>query len=70
MPQSYLTLGGIEKMIVGMTEQQAMRTLKINGFDGRVVSRDGKCLTGTCDIREDRISLTIVNGKVVGAIVG
>ena len=70
MPQSHLQLGGIEKMIVGMTETQALRTLKINGFYGHIIKRDNTHHACTDDIDTNRFKLTIANGTVVAAIRG
>ena len=61
---------GIENHVVGMTEEQAVRTLILNGVkpdDIRVWEPDSVYTMGYCS---DRINLHIEHGKVVKATRG
>ena len=54
--------------IVGMTEEQAIRTLKLNGVDLiRVMQKD---CPYTMELREHRVNIFIENDKVVRATRG
>jgi hypothetical protein len=50
--------------IIGMTLKEAETFVKEGGYIIRVRSVDGKNFLGTCDYREDRINVEIVNGKI------
>jgi hypothetical protein len=61
-----INLGGIEQMVIGMTEEQARRTLTLNGISNvRVVVRDDESFPIAANYDSDRINLHIVNGKVI-----
>jgi len=56
--------------LVGLSESAALDTAKVNGWEARVVSRDGVDLAVTMDYRMDRVNLTIVDDKVTASTVG
>jgi hypothetical protein len=56
--------------LVGLSESEAVDTAKANGWESRVVSRDGEALAVTMDYRMDRVNLTIVDGVVTKSAVG
>lgn len=56
--------------LVGLSESEAVDTAKANGWESRVVSRDGEALAVTTDYRMDRVNLTIVDGVVTKSAVG
>lgn len=60
----------IEQEIIGMEKQAALKVLKEQGLQIRIVSEDGKSFRGTCEYRLDRVNLYIENGKVVKASKG
>lgn len=49
---------------LGLTEQEAMAAIRAAGRPVRVVMRDGEGLAATMDYREDRVNLTITEGRV------
>jgi hypothetical protein len=55
--------------IVGMTEEQAVRTLKLNGVDNIRVMKDPKA-PYTAEHRSDRVNLIIEGNKVIQATRG
>ncbi|NDE59473.1 MAG: hypothetical protein EB010_08635 [Acidimicrobiia bacterium] len=56
--------------LIGLSESAALDTAKVNGWEARVVSRDGVDLAVTMDYRMDRVNLTIVDDKVTASTVG
>lgn len=56
--------------LVGLSESDATETAKANGWESRVVSRDGTDLAITMDYRMDRVNLTIVDDVVTASTVG
>lgn len=56
--------------VVGMTEADASRKIFSNGFEARVVSRNGEVLPGTKDYLDRRINLTVDGDKVTAVSVG
>lgn len=56
--------------LVGLTESGAIETAKANGWESRVVSRDGVDLAVTMDYRMDRVNLTVVDDVVTASKVG
>lgn len=56
--------------LVGLTEADVTAQIKDAGLTFRVVSRDGVALAVTKDYSPRRINLEIVNGIVVGALIG
>ncbi|NDH48252.1 MAG: hypothetical protein EBX99_10555, partial [Acidimicrobiia bacterium] len=56
--------------LIGLSESAALDTAKVNGWEARVVSRDGVDLAVTMDYRMDRVNLTIVDEKVTASTVG
>lgn len=66
-----LSQDGVENYIVGMTKEQAIRTLKLNKVDDiRIMQEDDEMFIGTTDFLIDRISLFIENDIVIKAIRG
>lgn len=58
------------KDLVGMKEAFAIRTLGDLGVRIRIVYRDGAYSIVTQDFKNDRVNLSIENGKVIKAEVG
>jgi hypothetical protein len=56
--------------LVGLSESEALDTAKANGWDARVVSRDGEDFAITMDYRADRVNLTVVDDVVTASTVG
>lgn len=56
--------------LVGLSESGAIEAAKANGWESRVVSRDGVDLAVTMDYRMDRVNLTIVDDVVTASKVG
>ncbi len=56
--------------LVGLSESEALDTAKANGWDARVVSRDGEDFAVTMDYRADRVNLTVVDDVVTASTVG
>lgn len=57
--------------IIGMTEEQAIRTLKLNGvIKIRIRERNGQSFVGLQNLETGRINLYITNDKVVKATRG
>ena len=56
--------------LVGLTEAEAEQQIQNKGFCSRVMRRDGRSFMGTCDMRHDRINLSVNNGRVTEADVG
>lgn len=56
--------------LIGLSESAALDTAKANGWEVRVVSRDGEDFAVTEDYRMDRVNLTIVDDKVTSSTVG
>lgn len=68
MSKPNIKLGGIEQMVIGMTEEQARRTLQLNSIEARVVRRDGRDMLTTADVpTKPCVYLHIMHGKVVHA---
>lgn len=58
------------RSLLGMTEEAAQKSTEEAGYQFRVVSRDGKPLPTTMDLRTDRINVAIVDDQVTEATVG
>ncbi|MBM3828519.1 MAG: hypothetical protein FJW09_07745 [Actinobacteria bacterium] len=56
--------------LVGSSEAEALELAKTNGWEARVVSRDGEDFPITMDYRGDRVNLTIVDDVVTASTVG
>ncbi|MFZ9541535.1 MAG: hypothetical protein ACO292_10385 [Ilumatobacteraceae bacterium] len=56
--------------LIGLSESAALDTAKVNGWEARVVSRDGEDFAVTEDYRMDRVNLTIVDDMVTASTVG
>jgi hypothetical protein len=56
--------------LIGMTETDARKLCKENGYDSRTTIEDGKCYIITCDLRFDRVNFQIENGLVTKATTG
>ncbi|MFZ9232311.1 MAG: hypothetical protein ACO25P_10895, partial [Ilumatobacteraceae bacterium] len=56
--------------LIGLSESVALDTAKANGWEVRVVSRDGEDFAVTEDYRMDRVNLTIVDDMVTASTVG
>lgn len=56
--------------LIGLSESAALDTAKANGWEVRVVSRDGEDFAVTMDYRMDRVNLTIVDDTVTISTVG
>jgi hypothetical protein len=57
----------IMNSVVGMSEDAAITAIEATGLVARVVERDGEALMVTMDYREDRVSLTVIDGVVTAA---
>lgn len=53
--------------VIGMAEQDATTALTASGIEVRIGERDGVPVPATADYRPDRVSLTIVDGRVTAA---
>lgn len=58
------------RSLIGMTEEAAQKSTEEAGYQFRVVSRDGKPLPSTSDLRPDRINVAILDDQVTEATVG
>lgn len=56
--------------LIGLSESAALDTAKANGWEVRVVSRDGEDFAVTEDYRMGRVNLTIVDDMVTASTVG
>jgi len=56
--------------LVGLSETEALELAKTNGWEVRVVSRDGEDFAITMDYRADRVNLTVVDDVVTASTVG
>ena len=54
--------------IIGMNIEEAKSFLKDHGFSLRVMQRDGKHLVGTCDIRTNRLNVSVKDDKITGLL--
>jgi hypothetical protein len=52
---------------IGMTVLEAEAEAAKEGYDIRVVGRDGECFDRTADLRDDRINVLVENSRVVRA---
>jgi hypothetical protein len=50
--------------LVGLKEDAARSKCKQRGFEMRIIEKDGKRFLGSMEYREDRINVTIRNGRV------
>lgn len=67
----YTEIGATEaETLVGLSETEAFDLAKANGWEVRVVSRDGVDEAVTMDYRMDRVNLTIVDDTVTNSTVG
>lgn len=58
------------KSITGLTMEEAVAKIKEAGFQSRVMREEGENFCGTCDLRDDRVNLTVEGGRVQGAWIG
>lgn len=58
------------KKLIGMSEEDAEFLCHKNGYKIRLSSRDGIFFPGTCEMRGDRINVTVAKGIVTEADVG
>ncbi len=58
------------KRLVGLQKNEAVLRIEAEGLFCRIRSEDGVARIGTCDIRNDRVNLTIERNTVVHASVG
>lgn len=65
-----MTAEQLAKQVVGMTEEEAKKTIKGNGFRVRIELRDGVPYGLIMNYKENRINLTINDEKVTKARVG
>jgi len=65
-----IAAAGAAEKVVGMREQDAVKTLGEQNLAVRIVVRDGEQFPATMDYRSDRVNLTVKNDKVVEATVG
>jgi len=56
--------------LVGLSEAEATDVATAQGWEVRVVSRDGEDFAVTKDFRSDRVNLTLVDDVVTGADIG
>lgn len=56
--------------LVGLTEDEATKVATGAGWTIRVVSRDGEDFMVTTDWQENRVNITVVDGKVTAVTVG
>jgi hypothetical protein len=56
--------------VVGMSEDEAVRTIEAAGMVARTVERDGEAFMVTEDYRTDRINLTVAQARVTRTEVG
>jgi hypothetical protein len=52
-------------LLVGLTEQDAIETLSKNNFILRVCQRDGEGCIGTCDMRRDRVNVSVESNVII-----
>lgn len=60
----------IKTLLVGMTRENATKTLKEMDLDVRATRIDGVGQIGTCDYRLDRVNLWVEKGLVTNAYPG
>jgi len=56
--------------LIGLTKDAAIAMIVEGGLISRVAEEDGKPNILTCELRQDRINLTINGGKIIKADVG
>ena len=56
--------------LVGLNEDEAIKTAESNGWSWRIAMRDGESFPLTMDFRSDRVNFTIENGVVTAVVVG
>lgn len=55
---------------LGLTEQEAIRLAKDDGFTVRIAGRDGECFALTMDYRTDRVNVYLQDDTVTAATIG
>lgn len=65
-----VAISQLSREVKGMTEDEAVAKIEAAGFKVRIRMVDGVPKMGTCDFWDDRIQLSIKDGKVVGTSVG
>jgi hypothetical protein len=55
---------------LGLSEEEAIRVAKEEGFTLRVAGRDGECYALTMDYRTDRVNVYLEGGTVTAAAIG
>lgn len=58
------------EMLVGMDETEAETKVKEEKMIYRIMKKDDQDFMGSMDVREDRVNLEVVDGKVVRAYIG
>ena len=58
------------KELIGLTEDEAMKTCKERGWTYRVAMRDGHALMLTADYSTSRVNVTVVKGLVTAVVIG
>lgn len=56
--------------LVGMSEEEAKRTIEAAGYTFRLTAKDGIPFIVTCDYNTKRIKIKTFGGKVTSATVG
>jgi hypothetical protein len=56
--------------LVGLTVEQARQSVMARGWQFRVLIEDGVSRPSTTDLRDDRVNVTVSEGKVEAADVG
>ena len=54
--------------IIGMSREEAQKTLQANGLTLRCQNLNGQSLIGTCDYRTDRVNVAIRENKITKVI--
>lgn len=55
------------KKVIGMTQEDAEKLIKLEGLTSRIVSLDGEFFMVTADYNMSRVNLNITGGIVTGA---
>jgi hypothetical protein len=65
-----MTIDELIGKVAGLSTTAALAAIKEAGFQGRVVSEDGRSKITDCQWVPGRVNLTAVSGKVVEASIG
>jgi hypothetical protein len=58
------------QQLIGMDKDKAIKTIEADGFVARIVSENGEEFFVSMDMCDNRVNLTLTDGKVVGVEVG